>query len=91
MIIGLMMAKNRSSRFTNKNLFDFADGMTLFEWSLKENLKSKWYDMFFVISDCPEVERICEMYPEVKFIKESEQLAKLNDSWQVIRFFLDKI
>jgi len=82
------MAKDGSNRLKNKNLKIFADGLTLFEFSLKENLKGCWYDEFMVISNSKEVEEICKKYPEVIFIKEPEILAKLQDSWQVIKFLL---
>jgi len=82
------MAKDGSNRLKNKNLKIFADGLTLFEFSLKKNLKGCWYDEFMVISNSIDVEEICKKYPEVIFIKEPNILAKLNDSWQVIKFIL---
>lgn len=89
MIVGLMLVKSSSSRFKNKNLYKFADALTLFEFSLCENLKGVWYDEFIVMSDCREVERICKMYPEVTFILEPKELAKLDDSWVVIRHVIE--
>lgn len=88
MIIGLMMAKNNSNRLENKNLMEFANGLTLFEFSLKENLKYPWFDEFFVISNCKEVEEICKKYPEVIFLKEPEILAKQDDSYKIVKFLL---
>lgn len=88
MIIGLMMAKNNSVRLKNKNLKYFANGYSLFEFSLKENLSYPWFDEFFVISNCKEVEKICKKYPEVIFIKEPEILAKQDNSYLVIKFLL---
>ena len=87
MIIGMMMAKNSSSRLENKNLLEFTEGLTLFEFSLRENLKHKW-DEFFVISNCKEIEEICKKYPIVIFLREPEILAKQDDSYKVIKFFL---
>ena len=83
MIYGLMMAKKNSTRLKNKNLKEFAEGLSLFEFSLKENLKYPWYDDFFVISDDPEIEEICKKY-NVIFIKEPQELANDNNSWNVI-------
>ena len=82
------MAKNNSSRLENKNLKYFANGYSLFEFSLKENLKYPWYDEFFVISNCKEIEEICKKYPEVIFIKEPEVLAKQDNSYMVVKFLL---
>ena len=81
------MAKKSSIRLKNKNLRYFANGLSLFEYSLKENLKYPWYDDFFVVSDCPEIEEICKKY-NVIFIKEPSELAKDNSSWNVIYYII---
>jgi len=82
-----MMAKKSSIRLKNKNLRYFANGLSLFEYSLKENLKYPWYDDFFVVSDCLEIEDICKKY-NVIFCKEPSELAKDNSSWNVIYYVI---
>lgn len=88
MIIGLMMAKNHSNRLENKNLLEFDNGLPIFEYSLKEALSYPWFDEFFVISNCKEIEEICKKYDNVVFLQEPEVLAEQNNSWKVIKFFM---
>ena len=82
--IGIMLARNKSSRLPNKNMRDFIYGMSLFEHVVRKAIKLK-LDELLIISNDDDVFDICVKYG-IKYIREPERLVALDDSWQVIEW-----
>ena len=84
--IGIMMARNKSGRLPNKNMRDFLYGMSLFEHVVRKAIELK-LDELIIVSNDDDVFDICAKYG-VKYIREPESLAALDDSWQVIEWVI---
>jgi len=88
MAIGIIVARQESTRLRNKNMRLF-NGVSLFQYSLEKLLKVKLLHKIYVCSDDSRIKEICSTYESVEFIDEPKELAKQDKAWEAIKYVLN--